>query len=41
LESILKLSPNEEEEQMIKTYDGATEDLGKPERFLKELMEIP
>ena len=26
---------------MVKTYEGNVEDLGKPEKFLKEMMEIP
>lgn len=41
LESIKSLLPTEEEEALIAGYDGEVEDLGKPERFLKELIAIP
>ncbi len=41
LESIKSLIPTEEEEANVSGYEGDLEDLGKPERFLKELIAVP
>jgi hypothetical protein len=41
LESVKSLIPTEEEEANIAAYDGDLDDLGKPERFIKELISIP
>lgn len=41
LESINKIIPSEEEKQMIEMYSGDEEELGKPEIFFKELMQVP
>jgi hypothetical protein len=41
LESLKSLIPSEEEEMNISAYDGDIDDLGRPERFLKELISVP